>query len=411
MRKLVFLMIIALAFTACSGSSGDDGRHTEPSLPALTGTVSITGSAEVGQILTANTGSLSGNGDISYQWKRGTVNIGTNSNTYTVQYFDVGSTITVTVTRSGYTGSITSPAIGPITTANSNISDVIFNSVTADGDDTKTTTVLTLTFSKAITGLTADDISLSGVSGVSKGTLSGSGPVYTLPISGFTVGGTLNVAVTKPGYYYISGSTRTTTIYYSGGSGNTSVTFNRVTANGSSSQTTTALTLTFSQAITELTADDITLSGVSGVQKGSISGSGTTYTLPISGFTAGGTLNVVVTKSGYTISGSSKTVSIYYYSLPTVGIVIDLAGIAGINEWDLIEQTAQIAFNNYGYYEYFVVTETYATYRWYLDGVFVGTSSSYYFYNKPAGVYQLIVVVTNSSGESRSGRCRITVNN
>jgi hypothetical protein len=99
------------------------------------------------------------------------------------------------------------------------------------------------------------------------------------------------------------------------GNGNTTaVTLNSVAANGSSTQTTTQLTITFSQAITGLSASNIKLSGVSGVSKGTLSSTGTTYTLPISGFTAGGTLNIAVSKSGYTISGSPKTVTIYYYS-------------------------------------------------------------------------------------------------
>jgi len=98
------------------------------------------------------------------------------------------------------------------------------------------------------------------------------------------------------------------------GGGDTAVTFSSVTADGSVAQTTAQLTLTFSQAITGLTANDITLSGVSGVTKGTLSGSGPSYTLPISGFTSGGTLSVAVARSGYTISGSPKTVSIYYYT-------------------------------------------------------------------------------------------------
>jgi fibronectin type 3 domain-containing protein len=95
----------------------------------------------------------------------------------------------------------------------------------------------------------------------------------------------------------------------------TAVTFSSVTANGNIAQTTTQLTLTFSQAITGLSASNITLTlnGVSNVSKGTLSGSGSTYTLPISGFTSGGLLTVVVTKSGYAISGSTKTVTIFYY--------------------------------------------------------------------------------------------------
>ena len=98
------------------------------------------------------------------------------------------------------------------------------------------------------------------------------------------------------------------------GGGDTAVTLNSVSANGSSTETTTQLTLVFSQAITGLSANDISLTGVSGVSKGTLSNSGATYTLPISGFSAGGTLSVSVSKSGYTISGSPKTVTIYYTS-------------------------------------------------------------------------------------------------
>jgi hypothetical protein len=100
--------------------------------------------------------------------------------------------------------------------------------------------------------------------------------------------------------------------------GGISVVFVRVTANGSSAQTTTQLTLTFSGPIPGLSASDIILSGVSGVQKGSLAyddtGSYYLCTLPISGFTVGGTLAVAVAKTGYHISGSPQTVTIYYYS-------------------------------------------------------------------------------------------------
>ena len=193
---------------------------------------------------------------------------------------------------------------------------VTFTGLTVDGSETQTSTHLTLTFSHAITGLTADDITLSGVSGISKGILSGSGPTYTLGIGGFTAGGTLNVVVVKSGYN-ISGSSGTVTIYHYTPlpyTPITDVTFS-VTADGSAKKTTTQLTLTFSQAITGLTANDITLSGVSGVSKGALSGSGTTYTLKISGFTAGGNLSVAVgSPSGYNVSGSLKTVTVYRYT-------------------------------------------------------------------------------------------------
>jgi len=95
------------------------------------------------------------------------------------------------------------------------------------------------------------------------------------------------------------------------------VAFYSVTADGSASQSSTQLTLTFSQAITNLSESDITLSGVSDVTKGYLNRSGATYTLPIYGFNTGGTLTVAVAKSGINIintpNGTPKTVTIYYY--------------------------------------------------------------------------------------------------
>jgi formylglycine-generating enzyme required for sulfatase activity len=97
--------------------------------------------------------------------------------------------------------------------------------------------------------------------------------------------------------------------------GDNAITFNSVAANGSSSQTTTEITLSFSAPINGLNAPDITLSGISGVTKGSLTGNNP-YTLAISGFTTGGTLTVSVAKPGFTINGSPRTVTVYYTAVP-----------------------------------------------------------------------------------------------
>jgi hypothetical protein len=106
------------------------------------------------------------------------------------------------------------------------------------------------------------------------------------------------------------------------------------------------------------------------------------------------------------------------------GIVINLEGL---NEWELVELTAPAQIN-YGTYVPISFTVTgnnimtsgnnIMTYRLYLDGMLDGTVTTdqtkgkvsflHRFY-KPAGVYQFTVVATNSSGESRSGSCRITM--
>ena len=94
-------------------------------LPSLTGTVSIEGSAAQGQLLTANTNALGGSGTISYQWMRNENNIsGAAGNTYTLQSADVGYTVTVSVTRAGNSGEVISAATNTIIRPVTGITDV-----------------------------------------------------------------------------------------------------------------------------------------------------------------------------------------------------------------------------------------------------------------------------------------------
>jgi len=77
----------------------------------LQGAVTITGMTAYGETLTADISITSSDpGTLSYQWKRGTTDIGTNS-TYTLTVDDIGQTITVTVTAANYFGSLTSPDV------------------------------------------------------------------------------------------------------------------------------------------------------------------------------------------------------------------------------------------------------------------------------------------------------------
>jgi len=235
-------------------------------------------------------------------------NLSHNNSVYTLNISGINNSgnLTVMVEIPGYIIN-GSPKIVQINYDSSR--DITFISVSANGQPSQNTSQLTLTFDKSIPGFVASDITLSGVPGVTRGTLSGSGPTYTLDISGFTSGGTLSVSVAKAGYT-ITGSPKTTTIYF-----DPNVSFTSVSANGHSMQTSNQLTLTFDKAIPGLAASDITLSGMS-VTRGALGGSGPTYTLNISGVTSNGTLSVSVSKAGYNISGSPKTTSVFFYNPP-----------------------------------------------------------------------------------------------
>jgi hypothetical protein len=93
-----------------------------PIAPAIS-SVTISGTAVVGQTLTATASGVTGSPapTLSYQWKRGATNIGTNSSTYPLVQADAGNTsnITCVVTATNASGSAnaTSNTIAQILTA------------------------------------------------------------------------------------------------------------------------------------------------------------------------------------------------------------------------------------------------------------------------------------------------------
>jgi len=101
---LGMVLVLGMAVVGCD-------KDDEWKQPSLTGTVSITGTAMEGETLTANTVNVGGSDSTwnRYQWKRDrTTDVGYGGNTYYISSSDIGSTITVTVTNSSYSGSVTS---------------------------------------------------------------------------------------------------------------------------------------------------------------------------------------------------------------------------------------------------------------------------------------------------------------
>ncbi len=189
---------------------------------------------------------------------------------------------------------------------------VKFDTLTANGSVTSTTTVLTLTFDHDVDGLNAGDITLTaGETGVVKGALTAKGSgTYELAVSGITAGGEVTVAVSKTGYN-ISPSSKTVNVFYVPPA--TAVAFTSLTANGSATSTTTVLTLTFDQDVDGLSADDITLTaGETGAVKGALTSKGSgAYELELNDITAGGEVTVSVEKEGYAFTPETQTVEIF----------------------------------------------------------------------------------------------------
>jgi hypothetical protein len=95
---------------------------TECAVAPTISSATISGTAVVGQTLTASASGVTGipTPTLSYQWKRGATNIGTNSTTYTLVQADAGNTsnitCVVTATNAGGSANATSNQIAQILT-------------------------------------------------------------------------------------------------------------------------------------------------------------------------------------------------------------------------------------------------------------------------------------------------------
>lgn len=274
--------------------------------------------------------------------------------------------------------------------------DVTLTSATADGEANKTTsTKIDVEFDKAVNGLTKDSFTLSGADITD---LSGSGNKYSLSISNVSAEGSQTLSITSPSGYTITPKDKTVELHKVADPINAQL--KTVTADGSNTKTTTKLTLTFDQDIPNLSADNIQLSGINDINKGSLikeSGTGI-YSLEVSNFTTGGDLTVSVSGvSGYTISGT-KTVTIYYYTAPSVSTT---PAIENINDQSVLttDSNAKLTavVSNSSLYESL-------TYEWFkasqgnTPGQGIGTSTSIYtkdfVYPKAVGDYYYYIKVT-----------------
>jgi hypothetical protein len=131
-----------------------------------------------------------------------------------------------------------------------------------------------------------------------------------LTVSGIKAGGEITVSVAKQGYVFEPGS-RDVTVYY-GEYAPTEATFSALKADGDANKATTELTLEFASDI-ELEAEDIIFNpGATAAKAVTLTGSGKTYTLPVSYIKKSANVSVTVNKPGYTFTdGPVKSVKVF----------------------------------------------------------------------------------------------------
>jgi hypothetical protein len=149
---------ITVVVTA-TNSAGNASATSLPTAAITAGNVApsnsvapvISGSTVTGSVLTATNGTWAGSPTptFSYQWKRGSTNVGTNVNTYTTVVADETFNITCVVTGTNVAGSAnaTSNAVGPIAAASLPAPTLAWTSANTVLDP-----VFTLTFYDAVVG-------------------------------------------------------------------------------------------------------------------------------------------------------------------------------------------------------------------------------------------------------------------
>jgi hypothetical protein len=288
-------------------TSGATAAVAAADIPALTGSVSISGTAQVGQALSANTGSLGGSGAISYQWIRGaSTNVGTNSATYSPVAGDVGATIKVQVSRAGYTGTITSPVTAAVAAA----------------------TLPALTGTVSISGTAQVGQTLTAVTSAltsPQGT-----PAYQWKRAGSTnIGTNATYAVVAADVGY----TLTVTVSYSGNSGT-------VTSGATATVTLPALTGTVSitgtaqvgQTLSAVTSALTSPQGTPAYQwkRAGSTNIGTNATYAVVAEDVGSTLTVTITYSGNSGSVTSPATAAVTY--PALSGTVSISGTAQVGQ-------------------------------------------------------------------------------
>jgi len=175
---------------------------------------------------------------------------------------------------------------------------VTVNQSAGQADPTNASPVsFTVVFSEAVSGFTAEDVSVGGTSGGTKvATVSGSGPTYTVSVSGMSGDGTVIVSVPAAGVLDQAGNTNTAStstdnsVQYDGSP--LRVTINQAAAQADPSNASTInFTVVFNHNVTGFTTGDVTVSGTApGVPVATVTGSGSTYNVAVTGIAGEGTI-------------------------------------------------------------------------------------------------------------------------
>jgi hypothetical protein len=219
---------------------------------------------------------------------------------------------------------------------------VTINQAVGQADPTNTSPInFTVVFSEAVTGFATGDVTVSGTApGTKTATVSGSGPTYNVAVTGMTGSGTVIATIGAGVATDLAGNPNTAST-----STDNTVTFNfpttpptTVTINQDPAQADPAnnspinFTAVFSEAVTGFATGDVTVSGTApGTKTATVTGSGATYNIAVTGMTGPGTViatiaaGVATNSTGNPNSASTSTDNTVTYDNVAPSVTINQA--------------------------------------------------------------------------------------
>ena len=178
-----------------------------------------------------------------------------------------------------------------------------------------TTMDLTVTFSEAVTGVDFGDfnVSTTGTANAAPTSISGSGTTYTVTLTSVTGDGTIRLDLKGSGTGIQDKAGNAISGGYTAGAAitldHTAPTVASIVPNtvGPTNATTLTQTLTFTEAVTGLDINDLSIAwtGTANAAVASISGSGATYTVTLNGVSGDGTIRLDLKASGTGITDAA----------------------------------------------------------------------------------------------------------
>jgi len=311
-----------------SAAAGDTTPPTVSTVAVQTGlTVDVTFSEAMGAgVTTAANYTVSGTGKGSLANNPNSVAL-VSGNTYRLTWSAGemlnGGNVTVTVANAQDVAgnTIGAPTSGTHTGGGIGVAPTVtINQEGAQADPTGTSPInFTVVFSESTVNFATGDVTITGTAGGTKtATVTGSGTTYNVAVTGMTTAGTViaNIAAGAATDAAGNGNTVSTssdnTVTWSVDTTPPTVTINQ--AGGQADPTSTApinFAVVFSESTVNFATGDVTITGTAGGTKtATVTGSGTTYNVAVTGMTTAGTVIANIAAGAATdAAGNGNTVS------------------------------------------------------------------------------------------------------